>query len=385
MNERLRIAYIVPVFSKAEDDWSIPVQHHLVRRLSEHCDVEVFPLRYPLTQQPYPFYSARVFPQGAGLVRGWRRIPLLHRTLRTIEERHREEPFHLAQAMWADEPGYLATRFARSVCIPSVVHVLGGELVRFEDIEYGGMRGLMGPRLIPRALARASAVIVGSRFQDDLAQNFAPPERRRTLPLGVDVDLFSAIRSPKASHLVGNPALLFVASLVPVKRPLFLLAAFREVLTKLPEAHLHIIGEGYLRGHLEQECRDLDLTGNRTFHGSVPHDTLPDAYAQADLTLLCSRHEGQALCVLESAACGTIVVGSNVGIVPDLPECITVQQDDPGAFAEAIVATWAESEERALRSQRLTERVRQNFSIEETVRTLLDLYRELIEESHSPR
>lgn len=381
MSRRLRIAYLIPVFSKSADDWSIPVQHHLVRRLSEHCDIEVFPLRYPLTEERYPFYSADVFPQGGGLVRGWRRLPLLQRTLRALGQRHQERPFDLAQAMWADEPGYLATRFARRVGIASVVHVLGGELVKLKDIEYGGMRGWMGPRLIPRALGRASVVVTGSKFQDRLAQKFAPDERRRILPFGVDLDLFGRAPAEQEPTLPGNPALLFVGSLVPVKRPLFLLSVLREVVKQLPEAHLHLVGEGYLRGRLEQECRELDLSHHRTFHGSLAHHELPALYRGADITLLCSRHEGQALCVLESGACGTTVVSSEVGITPELAECLTVPEGPPQSFAEAIVSLWNRPEERQRRGHEFAERVRREFSIDNTVARLLELYEEQVEQA----
>ena len=80
------------------------------------------------------------------------------------------------------------------------------------------------------------------------------------------------------------------------------------------------------------------------------------------------------MCVLESGACGTIVAGNETGITPEFPECVTVPGERPGALAEAIVSLWQNTEERIQRSEAFAERIRRDFSIDDTVRSLLELY-----------
>ena len=52
--------------------------------------------------------------------------------------------------------------------------------------------------------------------------------------------------------------------------------------------------------------------------GSVPHSALADLYRAADVSILASDREGMPNVVLESLACGTPVVATRVGGVPEL-------------------------------------------------------------------
>jgi glycosyltransferase involved in cell wall biosynthesis len=72
----------------------------------------------------------------------------------------------------------------------------------------------------------------------------------------------------------------------------------------------------------------------------VPHDRLPDLYRQNDLFVLTSRHEAQGMAPLEAAACGLPVVGTAVGILPELAPsaALTVPIGDHAALAVALAA-----------------------------------------------
>jgi glycosyltransferase involved in cell wall biosynthesis len=65
---------------------------------------------------------------------------------------------------------------------------------------------------------------------------------------------------------------------------------------------------------------------------------LPDLYRKADLFAVSSRFESQGMAALEAAACGCVVAGTAVGVVPELTaECVA--PGDSEALAEAIVAS----------------------------------------------
>ncbi|MEZ4768392.1 MAG: hypothetical protein R2844_08195 [Caldilineales bacterium] len=52
---------------------------------------------------------------------------------------HGGQPFDLLHGLWADEPGFTAAAAAgRLLHRPAAVSILGGELVGFPDITYGG-------------------------------------------------------------------------------------------------------------------------------------------------------------------------------------------------------------------------------------------------------
>ena len=158
----MNVGIVVPGFSASESDWCIPALLSLVRELSKSHDVRVFALRYPHRRASYPIYSSTVEAFGGASVRGLARLPLLVRAIASIRREHRLRPFDVFHGFWADEPGFVAVRAARSLGVPSVVTLLGGELVSFPEIGYGGRRSTLNRYLAGRALAGASRVTAGS-------------------------------------------------------------------------------------------------------------------------------------------------------------------------------------------------------------------------------
>jgi glycosyltransferase involved in cell wall biosynthesis len=75
------------------------------------------------------------------------------------------------------------------------------------------------------------------------------------------------------------------------------------------------------------------------FAGPVGHDRMPDWYRAADLTVLPSLSEGTPNVLLESVACETPFVASDVGGIPALsrcPEDELVPAGDPAALARRV-------------------------------------------------
>ncbi len=91
-----------------------------------------------------------------------------------------------------------------------------------------------------------------------------------------------------------------------------------EVAKKLPEAQLLIAGTGSMESELSSQIEELDLVGRAHLLGRVPNEQLPDVFRAGDVTLVPSLAlEGFGLVVLESMACGTPVVATRVGGLPE--------------------------------------------------------------------
>ncbi|MCS7311671.1 MAG: hypothetical protein NZ742_01965 [Acidobacteria bacterium] len=86
-------------------------------------------------------------------------------------------------ALWADEPGFLAVPVGRRLGTPTVVSVMGGELVALPDIRYGGQLSRVSRWLVRVALRDATRVTVGSQTVYRQAEAWVPPERLLRLPL----------------------------------------------------------------------------------------------------------------------------------------------------------------------------------------------------------
>lgn len=112
-----------------------------------------------------------------------------------------------------------------------------------------------------------------------------------------------------------------------------LLTALAEVKLQYPQVWLAIAGKGVQKDSLEQQALELGLENHVKFLGYVPEEDLKMAYQAADLTIMPSQSfEGFGLVLLESFACGTPVLCTPIGGMPEVlidfsPELITDSAD----------------------------------------------------------
>lgn len=355
---------ITPGFSADEGDWGIPALRNLAAELARSGEIRILTLHYPYREGSYDVGRARVHPLGGANARGRRRAQLLLRALTWTVAEHRRRPADVLHGLWADEAGAVAVAAGRLLGIPAVVSLLGGELVSLADIGYGGLSSRLARRLLPRTLRLAGRVTVGSASLERLAAPYVRPGRLVRLPLGVDPALHRPDAPP--APLDGKVRLLSVASLTPVKDHATLLSA----LARVPHAHLHIVGDGPSRSELTRQAEALGVGQRVTFHGEIPHDRLPGYYCAADLLVVSSRYESQAMVALEAAACGCPVVGTAVGLLPELPGARVVPVGDAAALAEAIIAALSQPAPATLPAE---------LGLEASVDRLWSLYREVVD------
>ncbi len=169
-------------------------------------------------------------------------------------------------------------------------------------------------RWVRWAAARCAALITVSRaLAAQLERLRIEAPRVEVLPNGVDLQKFqprdrAAARSRLAVPTEGT-VLASVGHLIPDKGHHVAI----EALTSLPEATLLIVGEGAGRAALAAQARRCGVDARVRFLGLVPHEHLGSVYSAADALVLPSAREGMPNVVLESLACGTPVVATDVG------------------------------------------------------------------------
>ena len=191
-------------------------------------------------------------------------------------------------------------------------------------------------------IERCGRVVVLSRFmwQRVLAVHGIPEDKLRIVAGATDPERFRPPEDPVSVReqlkLPLNRVVLFtVRNLVPRMGLENLLQAIAILGEEGQDLLLVIGGEGPLRPTLDQLIRDLSLTDRARLAGFIAEDDLSNYYQAADLVLMPTHQlEGFGLVTVEALACGTPVLGTPVGAIPEV-----LARVDPGLLTDGTDGT----------------------------------------------
>ncbi|QXE23580.1 glycosyl transferase group 1 [Richelia sinica FACHB-800] len=178
-------------------------------------------------------------------------------------------------------------------------------------------------------------IVLSQAFGNILHQRYQIPGHKiHVIPGGVDIEHFQPQLSPKAARMHLNwpsdrPIIFTSRRLVYRTGIDKLLQAIATIKNRIPDIWLAIAGRGHIQNQLQQQADELGLENHVKFLGFLPDANLPIAYQAADLTVMPSQSfEGFGLAIIESLACGTPVVCTPVGGMPEIlhkfsPDLIT--------------------------------------------------------------
>ena len=161
---------------------------------------------------------------------------------------------------------------------------------------------------------------------------------------GVDLSRYRLVRDRGALKArlglaAGRRHIVTIARLHPVKDHRTLLQAFSAVAAAIQDVDLLLVGDGPLRGELEQLARSLGLADRVRFLGV--RDDVADLLAVADMFALTSVSEAASITLLEAMASQVPVVVTDVGGNPEIVrhgiDGLLAPRGDAPAIAAAIV------------------------------------------------
>ena len=242
---------------------------------------------------------------------------------------------------------------------------------------YGFLRMQMKvARQVPRIIT-----VSESSKRDVVDQMGVKAEQLHVVPIGVDHERFR--RLPGVDRVPGR--LMTTASAdVPLKGLVPLLEAVAKVRTER-HVELVVVGKPRRQTRVMQTIERLGLGPTVKFVSGVSDDDIVRLYNEAEVAVVPSLYEGFSLPAIEAMACGTPLVATTGGALPEVvgpsgQAGLLVAPNDPGALAGALAQALDDAELRARLGAAGQARVLERYTWRKCAEGCVDNYFALLEE-----
>ena len=213
--------------------------------------------------------------------------------------------------------------------------------------------------------------------KDDIVSEFGvAPERIFPIPLGVDQTTFqpnSAV--PRAAQRIITTA----SADTPLKGLHILVQAYHQVLQNFPDAELIVIGK-LRNGRAKKTIETLGLGNRVTFKHDLSREALAEEFQSATIAVTPSMYEGFGLPAAEAMSCGTPIIVTDGGALPEVAGDAgrVVPKGDPDALAREINALLANSDLQKDVGAACLKRAQENFNWERIAPKYLAFFEQTI-------
>ncbi|MEM1108218.1 MAG: glycosyltransferase family 4 protein [Planctomycetota bacterium] len=234
-------------------------------------------------------------------------------------------------------------------------------------------------------LKNADFVIGRSEEAVEVLRNHGYRGEAASVPNAVDAELFKPMDRQRCRSAFGFSDQQFVVGyagrLVEEKGLLNLLEAIKQ-----SPAHTRLVlaGSGPLEPQLRQRVDDLGLDSRVEFLGAMPFDRLPELFNAIDVlalpSLTTARWKEQfGRVLIEAHACGTPVIGSDSGAIPEVvgKGGLVVPEANSDALANAVSCLASDPEAARQMGHVGRQCVDQNYSWERVAQRMVDIYHQV--------
>jgi glycosyltransferase involved in cell wall biosynthesis len=254
---------------------------------------------------------------------------------------------------------------------PTLYHRLGREYRRL---------------VAPRVAQQAKAIITISAYsRQDILKYLEVPESKLHVILGAPNSACrvmkekAALAAVRTKYSLDAPFVLALGAIDPRKNTARIIKAYARFRQQSPGRYqLALIGlppAGIVR--FQRLAKSLKVADDVVLASFVPEDDLVGLYNAAEMLVYPSLYEGFGLPVLEAMACGTPVIASPSGSIPEVAgdAALLIDPNDPDALARAMIQVALDNRLR----QRLIElgfEQARKFSWEKAAMETLNIYKE---------
>ena len=261
--------------------------------------------------------------------------------VKSVADLIKKNSIDIIDVHFAYPDGFAAMLLAKKLGVPFCVTLRGTELPH--------SRSFYRRWQMQWVFKKAAKIICVSRSLSEVAlQLGASSEKVKVIPNGINPDIFYPRSRNRAKDRLGiaknAKVILSVGGLVKRKGFQRVIQHLPQLRTKINNLLFLIVGGESMEGDYSDELHalvaELQLEDVVRFEGLQSPEKLPDYYAASDLFVLATANEGWPNVLVESLACGTPVVATDVGGVKEIIAHDflgkIVPFDDKGALYEAI-------------------------------------------------
>ncbi len=225
--------------------------------------------------------------------------------------------------------------------------------------------------------------VSSNSYDDIVADHGVDPDRLHIVHVGVDPDHFRPL--PGVEPVPGR-VMTTASADVAMKGLRYLLEAVAKLRVERPETHLVVIGRPKEDSATLGIIDRLGLTDAVEFVSGVSDDRIVELYNEAEVAVVPSLYEGFSLPAIEAMSCGTPLIASTGGALPEVvgddgETALHVPPGDVGALTARLGDALDRPDLRATIGAAGRTRVIENFSWRITATRTVEHYRALLAEA----
>jgi glycosyltransferase involved in cell wall biosynthesis len=222
-------------------------------------------------------------------------------------------------------------------------------------------------------------ITVSKSSANDVMRIFHVPESKvRIVHNGIDTDVFK-----KIDHVEKEPnRVIVVANTEDRKKGVIYLLKAIQLLKDDADVKLTIVDRiGEHTKYAPRLVREFGLEDRVTFTGRLSTEELVKRYSAAEVAVTASLYEGFGLPCAEAMSCGTPVIATKAGALPEVvgdgSAGMLVPAEDPVALAGAIKRLLSDKPLRQRLGEAGRKRIEEAFSWEDAAKRTLEIYKEV--------
>lgn len=256
----------------------------------------------------------------------------------TFRERISPDLVHAHFGYW---PGYAGGIVGKILRKPILLTVHGSDIHQMTRPEY--TLPMQRERVLT-ALRMCDRIIAVSYSLRQMLNELGYGQKTVVIPSGFVGGRFHVLERKMCCLRLGLPVdkkiLLYVGNMLPVKGTDIAIEAFLHLCRERDDLIFVLVGDGELRPGLEDVVRGSGFSCRIRFKGWRSNDEVSTYLNAADVLVLPSRNEGRPAVVMEALSCGTPVVATRVGGIPELISNASlgelVEPENPDSLANAV-------------------------------------------------